>query len=313
LRGEMPPPAHDAPLAAASHGQEPFTLHGEARVPPPLVATGASVTAGPSSPPTSATRVASPSPTDPTRVAVVPAASPAAQSPARKRRSRRRLAVAVAIVLVAAAVAGVALYAFASRGVPVPQVVGKSEAQARAAVRDAGLDPVTHRAYYDGVSGGVVARQRPGRGELDKGEKVDIWVSRGPLHIPAPDVKGLTPGEAREALADADLAGAQRKARSTTVAEGLVARQQPKAGTTVARGDTVIYWVSIGPPLVEVPDVVGLSSSDAAGVLEDAGFTVNVDLVAGLGEYPGDVVDQDPAAGHKLESSSEVTIKVAIF
>ena len=81
----------------------------------------------------------------------------------------------------------------------------------------------------------------------------------------------------------------------------------------MARGDTVVYWVSIGPPLVEVPDVVGLSSSDAAGVLEDAGFTVNVDLVAGLGEYPGDVVDQDPVAGHKLESGSEVTIKVAIF
>ena len=137
--------------------------------------------------------MAPPSPTDPTRVA--PAASPAAPAPARKRRSRRRLAVAVAIVLVAAAVAGVALYALASRGVPVPHVVGKSEAQARGAVRDAGLDPVTHRAYYDGVSGGVVARQRPGRGELDKGEKVDIWVSRGPLHIPAPDVKGLTQGE----------------------------------------------------------------------------------------------------------------------
>jgi hypothetical protein len=74
----------------------------------------------------------------------------------------------------------------------------------------------------------------------------------------------------------------------------------------------VKYWVSAGLPLVEVPDVIGLPSGDAAA-LEDAGFTVNVDLVAGLGSVPGDVIEQDPAAGTKLGHGAEVTIKVALF
>ena len=81
----------------------------------------------------------------------------------------------------------------------------------------------------------------------------------------------------------------------------------------MARGDTVRYWVSAGPPLIEVPDVVGYSSGEAIAILEDAGFVANVDLVAGFGDYPGDVVGQDPAAGTELRSGAEVTVEVAVF
>ena len=327
LRGEMPAGTAAAEAAApgATQVADAGAVHGGARdtAPPPLETQATRVV--PAGPPTGETRLAPPAAATmvsapagaPGSHGVSPAAADVAGRPAaaraRPRRSGRKLLVIVlAVVLVAAAV-GAALYAYAAGGVSVPQVVGQTEAQAKGAVREAGLRPVTHRAYIDGVDKGVVARQRPGRGELDKGDKVDIWVSRGPLHIPSPDLRGLAPDEARQALADAGLSGNDRKTRSASVDVGLVARQQPKAGATVARGDTVMYWVSIGAPLVEVPDVVGLSSGDAAGALEDAGFTVNVDLVAGLGEYPGDVIGQDPEAGSTLESGSEVTIKVAVF
>ncbi len=328
LRGEMPAGTAAAEAAAPGATQvagvpAPSMVAPTTSAPPPLETQATRVV--PAGPPTGETRLAPPAAATmvsapagaPGSHGVSPAAADVAGRPAaaraRPRRSGRKLLVIVlAVVLVAAAV-GAALYAYAAGGVSVPQVVGQTEAQAKGAVREAGLRPVTHRAYIDGVDKGVVARQRPGRGELDKGDKVDIWVSRGPLHIPSPDLRGLAPDEARRALADAGLSGNDRKTRSASVDVGLVARQQPKAGATVARGDTVMYWVSIGAPLVEVPDVVGLSSGDAAGALEDAGLTVNVDLVAGLGEYPGDVIGQDPEAGSTLESGSEVTIKVAVF
>ena len=231
-----------------------------------------------------------------------------------RRRSRRRLVLVVVLTLVAAlAVAAAVLFTYLSSGVAVPRVVGLSEAKAKARVRASGLRAVTHRAYIDGVDADVVARQRPAKGELDKEATADLWVSRGPLHVAAPALRGLTSAQARRSLADAGLPGDARKTRSATVAAGHVAHQEPKAGGTLTRGQTVKYWVSAGLPLVEVLDVVGLSSGDAGAALEDAGFTVNVDLVAGLGSVPGDVVEQDPAAGTKLGHGAEVTIKVAIF
>lgn len=84
------------------------------------------------------------------------------------------------------------LFTYLSSGVAVPRVVGLSEAKAKAAVRASGLRAVTHRAYIDGVDTGVVARQRPAKGELDKQATVDLWVSRGPLHVAAPALRGLT-------------------------------------------------------------------------------------------------------------------------
>jgi len=40
---------------------------------------------------------------------------------------------------------------------------------------------------------------------------------------------------------------------------------------------------------------------------------VSIDLVAGWGEFPGDVVEQDPVAGSRLLKGDEVVIKVAVF
>jgi len=96
---------------------------------------------------------------------------------------------------------------------------------------------------------------------------VDLWVSPGPLHVAVPALRGPTSAQARRSLADAGLLGDSRKTRSATFAAGHVAHQEPKAGGRLTRGQTAKYWVSAGLPLVEVPDVVGLSSGDggAAG------------------------------------------------
>ena len=231
----------------------------------------------------------------------------------RRRRPGRWLAALVAVAAVA--VAGWALWAFVlDTGVAVPSVVGRSEAVAEAALRKEGLAPTVHRVYSDKYSGGRVVRQlpRPGAQVAEK-TPVDLWVSKGPLHIPAPDVRGLAPDQAARRLEGAALKWHRHTAPSDTAAAGEVSRQEPAAGATVARGATVDFWVSTGPSLVPVPDVVGLSEGDASAELEDAGFVVSVDLTAGFGEYPGDVIAQDPVAGERVRRGTEVVISVAVF
>ena len=298
---------------ASPAGSPAASASGGAAVDPPAPAPTAVVAAAAAAAATAAMPgAAGPALTAPT---VVAAAGPSpAAAPARAHRRRRWWTVTLAVALVAAA-AAVGLWLFTLAADPVvPDVVGQSEAAARGAIRDESLRIVTHRAYVDGVPAGYVSRQRPRAGtDTSEGSRVEIWVSRGPVSVPAPDVRGLSAAAAETHLADAGLVSERRSGRSDDVATGDVFHQEPKAGELVERGDTVVYWVSVGLPRVRVPDVVGLSSGAAAAALDEVGLTASVDLTFGWGEYPDTVVEQEPAAGTKLEQGAEVVIRVAVF
>jgi serine/threonine-protein kinase len=218
------------------------------------------------------------------------------------------------LLLVAAGVGWAALAGVFDPGVKVPDLTGRSEKEAVATVESEGLQPVVRKQWVDGTDAGDVARQRPAAGtSVEDGSKVDLWVSRGPLHVPAPDLAGTTAAAAADAVKALSLTPRQRRAASDTAPEGEVFRQKPVAGTQVERGETVTYWVSSGPPLIAVPNVVGMESGAAVNALEAEGFAASIDFVLGWGTDPGYVVAQDPAAGTRLRRGDEVIIEVAVF
>lgn len=274
----------------------------------------------PAPPPAAVPTRAAASVPDPATVAVsgAPTRYRAVEEPAVSARPRLRglRRLVLALVLLASAVAGgwaAYVYLFAS-GATVPAVIGERRQVATAAVREEGLHPELRFVWSDKFAEGEVVRQTPRGGtKVDDGVGVTLWVSRGPLHIPTPDLSGLEPAVARSLLEGDSLKYESRRAASRTAPKGQVFRQEPVAGTTVRRGDTVTFWVSSGPPRVDVPDVVGLSQGQAADVLEKAGFVVSTDYVAGWGEMPGTVTEQDPVAGVRGRAGDEVVIKVAVF
>ncbi len=242
-----------------------------------------------------------------------PDVRPSAARQAFMARSRR---VILALVLVTLAVAGgwaAYVYLFAHHAT-VPAMIGERRPVATAAVRDQGLHPELHFVWSDKFADGEVVRQVPRGGtRVEKGVSVGLWVSRGPLHIPAPDLSGLAPDVARSVLAGDSLKYKSRRVASRSGSRGKVFRQEPVAGATVRRGDTVTFWVSSGPPRVVVPDVVGLSQGKAVEMLEEAGFVVSTDYVAGWGEVPGTVTAQEPVAGARARTGDEVVVKVAVL
>ena len=285
---------------------------------------GAVTSAGAAAPATTgATRVAG---TDATRVAAPPATAagvtrvaPGGAAPTtviEKRRRRGWIWVVLALAIVAAtAVAGVfAWQKWSDRPVSVPSVVGADAGKARQALRDAGFKVRSGGGYSDDHAAGTVMSQLPSAGtEADKGAVVALVVSRGPLHLTVANVVGRTGGEAADALRAQTFVPRKRRGPSADVAAGRIFRQRPEAGTSLLRGSPVTYWVSTGPPLARVPDVVGVSQGEATGTLEDAGFDVKAAAAIGLGHTPGDVVRQEPVAGDKVPRGSTVTIWIAIF
>ena len=228
---------------------------------------------------------------------------------------RRQLVAALAAAVVVAAAGGFAAYWLTGRTVPVPQAVGKTEQAATALLRAKGFRVAVSRLYSDRQpTAGTVARQSPKAGaRRGRSDTVHIWVSRGPLHISAPNLSTMSAGQAEAELKRDGLVGSRLSGKSDDVDAGLVFRQAPANGQRVVRGQAITYWVSTGPTGVLVEDVTGRYVDDAVAALEAAGFRVDQRTAWGWGDSPGSVTKQQPLGGRRAPHGSVVVIWIAVF
>jgi beta-lactam-binding protein with PASTA domain/predicted Ser/Thr protein kinase len=252
----------------------------------------------------------------PAGATAVMAQAPLDQTTSDRRRKRRRWPVVLLVVLLLLVIAAAAyglIRAMSGGSVIVPPVVGLSQASAERALAKQGFKTGLQEEYSDTVAKGFVSRQAPSGGtKLRKGETVDIWVSKGSETVTLSDFKGWTSKEVQAWLAQNDLVGVRKSGKSGAVGSGKVFRQDPKANTDVKRGDTVTYWVSSGKPVAGVPDLSGLSQSDAQVALAGAGLVLGVVTSQTSTTVSGGlVISQDPVAGTQVDKGSAVNIVVS--
>jgi serine/threonine-protein kinase len=134
---------------------------------------------------------------------------------------------------------------------PVPNVVGKTTEQARAALDDFKV-AVTEK-EDDQAAPGTVLEQDPARGELARGATVRLTVAVEPKQISVPNVVGRTQNTATKTLSGA---GFEVVAEDATVdspnKDGLVQEQSPSSGGgKVDRGTTVTITVGRFEPALD--------------------------------------------------------------
>jgi beta-lactam-binding protein with PASTA domain/tRNA A-37 threonylcarbamoyl transferase component Bud32 len=106
---------------------------------------------------------------------------------------------------------------------------------------------------------------------------VGWWFGQGPGSLAViPNVAGQKTSAAVRTLESLGLTTKVTQCSSTTVAVGLVVETKPRAGTQVEPGANVSVCESTGPKILPVPQVVGLSQSDAEKAITDAGFVFGV-------------------------------------
>jgi len=195
--------------------------------------------------------------------------------------------------------------------VEVPPVVGSTEGEAKAALKDAGfpIGDVTPT-YDDATPKGQVMSSTPAAGErVDHNTPVALEVSSGPAPIVIPDVVGKTEAEARAVLTgDAyGLGVTVQHERDADTPKGDVIRQDPEADADGLRKDTVTIWISDGPPLITVSDYVGLKVRDAEKAAKADGLNVSL-----YGKWPWStkksIVDQSMIPGSQVEQGSTITL-----
>ncbi|HEV7534553.1 MAG TPA: Stk1 family PASTA domain-containing Ser/Thr kinase [Acidimicrobiia bacterium] len=199
--------------------------------------------------------------------------------------------------------------------VKVPDVSGQSLDDAQSQLRDAGLDYNVQQETSDTVAAGKVTRtDPPGGTQAAKGAVIQLYVSLGKEQVTIPDVSGQDQVTAANTLGSRSLTTNPVSQASDTVDAGKVIGTNPPAGTSVPKNSTVQLIISSGPEQVRVPNVVGLSRTDATTELQNAGFTVITRDVTVLDPASaGKVIAQSPSPDSKATKGSSVTISVGKF
>lgn len=130
----------------------------------------------------------------------------------------------------------------------IPNVVGLDVDIAKAKLADAGFEAVPEYEFSTEMDAGMIIRQDPGAStELNKGDKVTIYISQGTEKIKVPNVVGKTEADAKAALQAAGFSvGTVTQENSATVAAGQVISQSVKGDTFAATSEAVNLVVSKG-------------------------------------------------------------------
>ncbi|WP_069172448.1 Stk1 family PASTA domain-containing Ser/Thr kinase [Streptomyces griseus] len=226
---------------------------------------------------------------------------------------RGLLAALVGLLLVLGTGTGV-WYINSGQFTHVPSLLGQTQKAAEKRLSEAGLDVkgVGH-AYSDTVERGTVISSDPASGERIRGnDAVKLVISRGPEIVKIPDVEGLSLPDARRELKSAGLEqGMVTREFSEETARGEVVRTDPAVGTERHAGSAIALVISKGSP-VDVPDVTGLSVTDATDALAEAGLKAKVlpDRVHSA-VAAGDVARQAPAKGQEAAEGDAVELTVS--
>ena len=191
----------------------------------------------------------------------------------------------------------------------VPDLVGMSQDDAEAAIKDARLKvgSITTEAAEDAEPSEVLRQFPSADREVDVGTEVDLVVAAAST---VPEVTGETEADATAILRDAGYEVSVAREPSDTVEEGRVIAQDPDAGAEYEQGQTVTILVSEGPEPQEMPDVTGQDADEAQAQLEeDYGLEVT-QAEGACAQPPGTVCDQDPSPGTPVEPGDSATLYV---
>jgi eukaryotic-like serine/threonine-protein kinase len=131
---------------------------------------------------------------------------------------------------------------------PIPDVTGKSLADAQATLKNVGLvGAETSSEYNDSVAAGLVLRYGPAsEGTVTQGATINLVISKGPTPITIPDVTKKSIQSAQSALEKLGFKVSYKQCEPKTLCDAVgwkslitVATMSPAAGGTAFKGDTI--------------------------------------------------------------------------
>lgn len=255
----------------------------------------------------------------------------------RTMKSFFRLVLLALVLLVVALISAFTAMRFAIHGreVAVPNVVGKTPAEARRIAEQSGLQVTVERQYYSASvpEGGILSQLPPAGTQVRRGYQVRVAESLGPQRVDIPDVLGQSERAAelnirRRGLEVGTVADIQMWG---TPADQVLSQSPPPnaSGVSVPK-ISLLVTEPVPPQAFVMPNFIGQPLGSVALALQDAGLHVGSVSVAAQPASPeastatpvphpapvpqpppaSIVVSQNPAPGQKVVAGAGVNFEV---
>lgn len=195
--------------------------------------------------------------------------------------------------------------------IPIPTVRGLALADAERILASNGFT-TSESSEQSELPEGTVVRTIPSEGELVRQDLViEIIVSGGREQVRIPRAILGDPVEDARELLESDAFGLEVREEyrnDPTIIAGVVITTDPAPNELVDRGSVVTLIVSSGPEQVIVPDIIGMTETEAIAALRSAGLQGSSSFVEIPFDDPnnGRVVDQEPEAEQLANRDSVV-------
>jgi serine/threonine-protein kinase len=232
--------------------------------------------------------------------------------PAQPHKRNRALATVMTLLVLVILIGGIILVSQLAGGdsgsADVPNVVGMKFEDAKSELADAGFDDVQREdVTNETIAVDVVFEMDPGAGDhVDKSTTIKLTVSAGQGDVVVPDVRDQNANDAEAFLKASGFKVERVPEASDTVDADKVIRTEPAGDQKAAAGSTVRIFVSSGKEQVDIPNVDGIDSDQAAVTLQDADFQVTEVSEANDTVPSGTVIRTEPAGGTKAPRGSRV-------
>lgn len=186
-----------------------------------------------------------------------------------------------------------------NKGLDVPDLVGKNfytEVMSNSAYVDFSFFPITDEDSDEPA--GTIVDQSPAGGKIQKGGSITVYISAAREKIEVPDVYGYEYTSAESVLKGEGFEVKIIKEKSDEVEIGKVIRTSPKKGAKVEEGSTINIYVATSEEIepVEVPNLVGMTVSEARAALEEVGLVLDSSRT----EYRPSSSPANTIIGHEL-------------
>lgn len=204
----------------------------------------------------------------------------------------------------------------AGERVTVPDLFKMTEDGAKAALKELRLGVNVQTGTSDDVPEGQVYDQSPAAGtKVDVHTQVTINISSGKEKFSLDDVTGMQYQQAQAQLENDGLVVSLEFDYSDSVGSDKVISTSPKAGSQVAKGDTITITASKGKETktTTVPDLLGQNIDDAIQMIKDAGLTYNGKSSDYSDSYSeNQVMNQSISAGKTVDEGTTISLTVSL-
>lgn len=235
----------------------------------------------------------------------------------KKKKKKRWLTVSILLFVFIAATIG-ALFIIPALMQPeeiaMPDVLNMEYEEAKEQLENHELLVSREDVFSDEVEEGNVTETDPKPGRMVQEEsEVTLYVSQGKERVTFEDYVGQNFNQVEQLLTDEgfDVIGYEKYSDEPV---GEIIRQiQPEPESEVVPSETsVIFETSIGPELISLNNLTGMTEEEARSYLEENNLIMNVIEEHSENVPEGEVIDQSPESGAELDESSTVDVYVSV-